>query len=129
MPVYRVIAGGAGRGVELFFEAPNEASVRELVTRRGLSILEVNTLEALPDGASVQRLSPPRPSLRDRDPMLHRIRLMALGILIGLVIALGVVFVDRARHHLTRSDIYPTTQAGEAAPPGASPSGTTPASP
>ncbi len=129
MPVYRVIAGGAGRGVELFIEAPNEASVRELVTRRGLPVLEMSTVEAPPPGASVQRLSPPRPSLRERDPYLYRILLMMLGILIGLVIVLGVLFVDRARHHLTRSDIYPTTQAGEAAPPGASPSGTTPTSP
>lgn len=100
-----------------YFEADESDAVARLVARRGLVATSIAPVDSVPEGAGLQRMPTRRASLRERDPMLHRIRLMAIGVLIGVVLCLGVVFVLRAREHLTRTDIAPTLPAVPAGAP------------
>ncbi len=106
----------------VYVEAEREADARALVESRGLWVkaAEVVDASAVPAGVGWQRVPAPEPVREATGASIakRRIKQVLAGLGLGGVIVLAVLFVNRAKEHLLRSDLYPKTPPGQdAAPP------------
>lgn len=120
MPWFRVegvSAEGGGVRTTVFVDAPDEALAAAVLVSRGFRVERVGPIaEAdLPADAPRQRVRPAAPP-RVVPPWQRRARLVAVGLGLGLLAILAVLFVHRARQHLTRTDIRPSIPANKLPP-------------
>lgn len=121
MAIYKLtLDGGEVQATSVVYvEAEREVDARGLVEARGLWVktAEVVDVSAVPAGVGWQRVPAPA---RVREVTIHsvarrRTKQVLTGLGLGAVVILAVLFVNRAKEHLLRSDVYPKTPPGQEA--------------
>lgn len=121
MAIYKLtLDGGEVQETSVVYvEAEREADARGLVESRGLWVktAEVVDVSAVPAGEGWQRVPVPEPAreVTTRSIARRRTKQVLTGLGLGAVVILAVLFVNRAKEHLLRSDLYPKTPPGQEA--------------
>lgn len=103
MPLFHVTAqdGYSGQPWHGVVEADTEAAAEAFLRERNLAVTHQHTVAQVPEGLIHLRVPAPR-AMVVISPVARRLRLMGLGLGIGVFLIAGFLFVMKAKEHLTR---------------------------